>query len=479
MQGPTGIAGVFGPQGAGFRGPTGATGPTGIAQPGYDSVTGPAGPTGDMGALTPLTGNIYTLSTYATGATGLAVPTVGNTGLTTIWSNAIPTNAKGKSGVLSVYFDMNLNYPIQSAGFDYGLYVDDAPLALGPSPTHRYNQNVVSSNLVGSNGTMLGNYAPTPLDPLTLPVSLSSSANILQIKIANASATLQGLTVSNTITALTTTGSNAYTTPVGSIGVLAYVWGCGGSPYGSNAGGPGGFSFGYYPCAAGTVLTGIVGALGTNAFVSGFGGSGFTGAGTPGSGGGFSGLFLGASPASNSSTPLVIAGGGGGCFVQNTGLAFSWVGGGGGGLVGCNTYNLSTGVYSTNGQGNGGTSSNAGYGAAQWNGYTYNNSNGAGGGGYFGGGGGSGTFQAGGGGSGYLSAFVSYGYMPPALNALYRIDVSGGAAITAPGSNIMSNFGYSPATYAHGGAGRGLILLVPVVGSNAPFIGVDARFSSL
>ena len=83
--GPTGLAGMFGPQGVGFRGPTGRPGPTGIDRPGYTTVTGPSGPAGPAGPETIVPGSIYTLSTYATGATGLAVPGNNPTPLT-IWS---------------------------------------------------------------------------------------------------------------------------------------------------------------------------------------------------------------------------------------------------------------------------------------------------------------------------------------------------------------------------------------------------------
>jgi hypothetical protein len=459
----------------GWRGPTGIQGPQGIERPGYDSVTGPPGPPGDAGAGMPLTATIYTLSDYVRSA-GVATPPVNNSNLSTLWTAAIPEDSRGKSGALSLYFDMTLNYLDQGTEFDYGLFIDDAPLALGPDSTQRYKQTQVSSNLVGRNGVSLGAIAPTPLYPLSIPVTMSSTAGTLQLKVRNVTTSLDTYVASSSSNVFTTVGSNAYTTPVGSVGVLGYVWGCGGSPFGSNAGGPGGFSFGYYPCTAGTVLTAIVGGLGTNTFLSGFGGPG--GSGTSGAGGGFSGLFLGASPTSNLSTPLLVAGGGGGCFIGAAGPGFRWVGGGGGGLNGVSSFNLTTLAFRVDGTGNGASQVGGGYGGSRWSPYFYNG-NGAGGGGYYGGGGGTATQSgAGGGGSGYIDAAVLKPYRPPGRVAQTEVSVGSASQITAPGDTIMRDLGYSPGTYAHGGGGTGLIILIPVTGTSPPLIGVDARFST-
>jgi len=476
-RGPTGLTGMHGPQGVGFRGPTGPTGPTGISRPGYETVTGPTGAVGPAGPQTIIPGSIYTLSTYATGATGLAVPSVNTPNQITVWSGAIPNEAKGKSGLLSMYFDMRVNYPIVSSEFDYAVYIDDVSLGLGPTKTNRYIQNTASTNIVGSNGTSLGVNGPSVIKPVTLPVTITPNATNLQLKLANVSSLMEAITLAAPI-GITTTGSNTYITPVGSIGVMAYVWGCGGSAFGSNAGGPGGFTSGFYPTSAGTVLTTIVGALGNNTFNFGFGGSGFTGTGTAGSGGGFSALFLGSGPTTSSNVPILVAGGGGGCYVQASGSNFMWAGGGGGGLTGGTTFNVFTRLYSADDRGRGGTQSNAGYGAGQWSGMNYN-SNGAGGGGWYGGGGGDNRAWAGGGGSGYIGTTIKYSYIPVANGATFIITSGAGSNVTAPGSNFMTNLGYSPNTYAHGGGGTGLIVLIPVTSSNAPFIGVDARFTSV
>ena len=371
---------------------------------------------------------------------------------------------------------MRVNYPVITTEFDYGVYIDDVSLGLGPTKTNRYIHNTPSTHLVGFNGNPVGLNGPSILEPITLPVTITPNATNLQLKLANVSSLMEAITIGNAV-GITTTGSNTYTTPVGSVGLMAYVWGCGGTAFGSNAGGPGGFASGFYPASAGTVFTTIVGALGNNTFNFGHGGSGYTGTGTAGSGGGFSALFLGSGPSAGSNVPLLVAGGGGGCQVQNTGSNFMWTGGGGGGLMGGNAFNIYTRAFQGQaGGGGGGTQSNAGSGAGQWNAANYNNSNGAGGGGYYGGGT---NGSAGGGGSGYIGINMKYSYMPTAITSTFIITPGGGSNITAPGSNFMSNLGYSPNTYAHGAGGTGLIVLFPVTSSNAPFVGVDARFTSI
>lgn len=474
--GPTGLTGMHGPQGVGWRGPPGPPGPQGIGRPGYESIVGPTGPVGPMGPRNPLTGGIYSIGTYSTGMTGLATPPGNSSTPTTIWSGVIPNDAKGKSGLLSVYFDMKVNYPISNTELDYGLYIDDQAIGFGPTKMNHYAQITPSTNVVAFNGTSLGVNGPSVLKPLTIPVTITPNASNLQLKLANVTSILESITL-GTQTAVTAIGSNTYTSPAGSIGVMAYVWGCGGSPYGSNAGGPGGFSAGFYPANAGTVFTTIVGALGSNVFNAGHGGQGFSGVGSIGSGGGFSGFFLGTAPVSNNNTPLLIAGGGGGCYVNNTGSNFMWVGGGGGGTQGGTAFNLFTRAFSADDRGRGGTQSAGGYGAGKWNGMNYS-SNGAGGGGFYGGGGGDNRAYAGGGGSGFIANNVKYAYMPSPNSATAIITTGGGSNVTAPGSTFMSNLGYSPNTYAHGAGGTGLIVLIPVTSSNSPFVGVDARFSS-
>jgi hypothetical protein len=371
---------------------------------------------------------------------------------------------------------MTLNYPTSNTAFDYGVYIDGVSVGLGPTQRARYVQTRFSANLMGSNQTLLGTNAPTPTFPLTLPVTISSIANNIQLRIANANVAIPSLTTSNT-TAYTATGSNTYTTPSNAIGILIYAWGCGGSPFQTNAGGPGGFASGFYQCVSGTVFTTIVGSLGggTTNFNTGSGGQGVSG--TLGAGGGFSAVFLGTAPSSNTNNPIVVAGGGGGCS-QTASSTNQWQGGGGGGLNGGNTFDTFASVHSTNGQGNGGTQTGGGYGATKWQSYQYNNCNGAGGGGFFGGGGGSGNTQAGGGGSGFLVGGLAYGYSLQGSNSSsIRTVTDISTTVVAPANDIMRSLGYSG--FGHGAGGTGLVLIVPVTGSNAPLVNVDMRFATL
>ena len=480
MQGPTGLTGMAGRQGVGFVGPTGPTGLQGFEYPGFTNTTGPTGPVGFAGpAAARPGGSTYTLSVYQTGFTGLASPSLDSTP-NTIWSATIPQNVKGKHGLLSLYFDMTTNWVVPpTTQFDYGVYIDGSSIAMGGSPTQRYIQTIADTSMMSFRGRSLGVSSPTPTAPLRIPVTINPTATALQIRAANAQSVIDSLIVSPTPTIVSTVGSNTFTTPAGSIGVLSYVWGCGGASFQSNAGGPGGFAFGYFPCSAGTVLTTIVGGLGTNTFNSGFGGPGLTG--VQGAGGGFSGVFQGTGPSSNSSVSLVIAGGGGGCSVFSTGPSFMWVGGGGGGQLGASAFNYarfqSAGLANAFIQGGGGGQTAPGSSGGRWNGAGYSQGNGAGGGGYYGGGRGEVLNQglAGGGGSGFLAANIQRGYMP--LANIATTTMTNTSNVTAPLSDLMETFGMSPTVYGHGSGGTGLIVLVPVLGSNvAPIIGVDARF---
>ena len=131
----TGPQGVQGPQGP--QGPTGPgyTGPTGLQ--GIQGPQGPAnGPTGAAGSTGP-TGtvrNSYLIPfvNYATGAIENTVA-ASNSTATYIRTADIPTAAKGMSGLLSVYFDINSpGFNFGSNQFDYGVYIDGSGVGLGP-----------------------------------------------------------------------------------------------------------------------------------------------------------------------------------------------------------------------------------------------------------------------------------------------------------------------------------------------------------
>lgn len=474
-EGPTGITGMFGPQGNGPRGPTGPTGPTGIARFGFENVTGPTGWGGPAGPVVPRSlGTGTQIATY-TGGTASANIDVNPS---TLWSAPIPADIRGKSGLLSVYMDLSVNYIVPpTTSFDFGFFADDVSLAMGGSAYQRYIQTVPQRFLFSRNGIPLGNNVCLPGRPFQIPVTLNPNANELRIRTANASSPLNSLVVSNQSN-FTTPGLTAYTTPAGSIGVLAYVWGGGGAPFDVNPGGPGGFSFGYYVCPAGTALGVIVGGLGTNTFNTGFGGPGSNSVGSNGGGGGFSGVFLGSSPTSNASTPLVVAGGGGGCSVQGTGSNFQWVGGGGGGLIGDAPYSWFQAVFETNSAGLGGTQS---AGNSQWGGQGYNTHTGASGGGWWGGRswGNQNPGRAGSGGSAFLAGALTRSYTSPPNT--YRSVIGMGTAsnvVWAPRADVMRDLGLAPTTHAHGGGGVGCVVLIPVTATTTPSISVDARFTT-
>lgn len=180
-----------------------------------------------------------------------------------------------------------------------------------------------------------------------------------------------------------TAGTN-YTVPAGARYVLAKIWAGGGAGDGSastGVAGGAGFAGALIPVAGGEKLT--VRVAGGGAFGGGINGGG-SGSGSRACGGGYSGLFRGTSP-------LLIAGGGGGSRLNGNG-------GPGGGTTGGSGGGTNVGT--------GGTQNAGGTGGA--NGAYLRGASGqaGGGGGYYGGGAptASGGSQAGGGGSSFIAA---------------------------------------------------------------------------
>jgi hypothetical protein len=58
------------------------------------------------------------------------------------------------------------------------------------------------------------------------------------------------------------------------------------------------------------------------------------------------------------------------------------------------------------------------------------------------------------------------------------ISAGTGSNIQAGGSAIMTARGYSPTTYAHGGGGNGLVVIIPAIGTNPVNVGVSAQLYS-
>jgi hypothetical protein len=372
--------------------------------------------------------------------------------------------------------------------------------------------------LITSNGISMGTNSISPLAPLSIPVSIGSSASTLQIGIANSSVALgsiPSLVASGTSTVYTA-GAYTYTVPTsvnGSnvIGVMAYCWGAGGtSTYttnttnGSNGnvvGGGGGFMSGFYPCAGGTQLNVVTGTYATTPSIA-AGGGAQTNAfnGNNGWSGGFSAIFAGTYDAS---TCLVLAGGGGGAGTSSASNASNAGNGGGGGYpAGSAPYQASTNGlnigFSTVVTGGTQTTGGLAYSGAPTTYigslFTGSRTNGAtqgsivaGGGGFYGGGAGNTATigqMGGGGGSSYFAAnrvsLVSYSngttytsfVTPGQINSTTIAPPGGVDIMTSLG---LSNYGYGAASITAPPAG--LVVLIPYVSSaGSCAVGLDARF---
>ena len=476
----------------------GATGPTGVAgntgPTGFTGFTGNTGPTGS-----PVSGSLVTLSTY-TGTVIANAVAANNSSITTVWSNALPTAAKGRAGTLGMFFNMySATQFASNTSFDYGVYIDGSSISYGESNTSRYVQTTTSTYAFSSNGYVLGVGGMTPYQPISFPLYIPPQANALTIGFANASvpfSPVQSIApgyTSNILTSsgtsntanfvpqntFTTTGTTSYTVPstvsTGTVnGLYFYCWGAGGETYTNtfgSYGGTGGFVSGYYQCPAGTVLNIVVGQIGGQNAGSGGGGNQFSG--NP-RGGGFSGVFL----SNVSHANAIIIGGGGGGSTSGSGS-----GGGGGHPSGQFGYIISSstiptlptpgsqtagGLPRTGGGGSDGTAGSALTGG--FGGYSAGGTRGGGGGGgYYGGGGGVSDNSPGAGGSSYY------------LSSLTGVVISNGVTTTSSSSlpSAVLPGGATNAFYQSGrgtaNSGTGLVVIIPAVGTNPVYMGVNAR----
>lgn len=271
-------------------------------------------------------------------------------------------------------------------------------------------------------------------------------------------AVLPVTTVPNTaaITTITATGASTYTVPAGASGVYVYLWG-GAGGYGNQpqgVGGSGGFVSGFFACAAGTVLSYVIGNSqaygwtgGTPTILNGGGGSGSGGGYVLG--GGFAGIFNCTTTAAITQANAIGIAGAGGAAGQ-----YSYGFGGGGG------YPMGLPPSSTNGgYAYGGTQSTAGSGSVgSGSGVA---GGGGGGGGYYGGG--SAAYGAGAGGSSYIAGFTSGAYYENGSNATATTQtiLPGGYTnkyYTAPYGQSSSNTLYN-----------GLIVIVPATSVSPTF----------
>ena len=285
---------------------------------------------------------VYPVSSYSLATIAVTVASLSATP-TYIWTAAVPSGAKGKAGILQMFFNLYVGTNFFAGQtFNYGIYVDGVPLAIGDSTTIPYTHTSATPYALSSGGVVRGTNGFHGFNPIVVPVSFSSTASQIQIGISNSSLSMSSVTsvsphvVINTTTTsgtlntgnwipintFTTYGSNAYTVPTtvqgGAVqGVYIYCWGAGaGRVYPGS--GSGGFASAFYPCAGGTTLVSVVAGIATNVISSGGGGS----LGTWFGGGGFSGVF--SSTNLTQANALVIAGGGGSGTMTNSG------GGGGG-----------------------------------------------------------------------------------------------------------------------------------------------------
>ena len=438
---------------------------------------------------------VYNLSSYSLAAIAATV-TAGNSSNAYIWTVAVPSGAKGKNAILMLFFNLySLTQFLANQYFDYGIYVDGVAQGFGDTGTARYIQTASGNYALNNGGITYGTNAMSPYQPLIIPLVLAAGATTIQLGIKNSSAALSYIASvapdTTNPTAYTSPGQTTYTVPTTSSGVAVtgvyiYAWGSGGGPggatfpNGTSPAGAGGYAYGFYSCATGTALTVITGGITTGAYTVSYGSGGGGFQGQAAGGGGYSGVF--SSTNIVQSNTILIAGGGGGGSVNG----YAQCGGGGGGTSGTSWYNPANATFGGGNDGLGGLSnavqgSNTGQAALQ-GGHTY----GGGGGGWYGGGVGAfGSEHPGGGGSGYIGGYgtgigvTSGGVMSNgSTGTTAPISAGTGSNIQAGGSTIMTARGYSPTTYAHGGGGNGLVVIIPAIGTNPVSVGVSAQLYS-
>jgi hypothetical protein len=436
---------------------------------------------------------VYSLSSYSLATIALTVASSSVTP-TYVWQAAIPSGARGKSGILQLFFNLySATNFFAGQSFNYGIYVDGVALSIGDSTTIPYVHTTASAFAISSGGLSRGTNGFQGYSPIMIPVSFSSGASVIQLGITNSSLAMSSVSsasphvgsnvtvasgLSNTsnflpINTFTSQGTYNYTVPTtvqgGSVvGVFVYLWGAGGGPGASpSAGGGGGFTSGFYSCSGGSTLTYIVGASGGNGtFSNGSGqpnnGSG-GGAGPSGASGGFSGIFNTAT-ASLATTIGIAGGGGSGCAQMNGGN-----GGGGGGSNGGAGWNYVGNIYQGGGgtQTGGGSNHSDGQAGQRWigggNGWGTASKGGAG---WWGGGSGG---PGGGGGSGYTSNFTSGGLTQVGTTLL------GSTATPSLATPAGTSSPYFVSGYGHGNGGAGFVVIVPAIGSSANQVGVQAN----
>ena len=436
---------------------------------------------------------VYSLSTYSLANIANAI-SAASSSVVYIWTVAVPSGAKGKNGLLVLFFNLYSLTAFSAAQyFDYGIYVDDTAQLLGDTTgTIRYVQTASGNYAMSSGGISLGTNGLGNGFPLVVPISFGSGASLIQIGLKNSLSALYTVSstglgyVTNVLTSsgtintsnyipqntFTTVGASTYTVPTNTsagvpVGVYIYCWGAGGCQAGGiYAGGSGGFVSGYYQCSPGTALYVVVGSIGSTAPSSGGGGTANQGNASNLLGGGFSGVFInGAAVQANT---ICVAGGGGGA--QNVanggggGGGYPAGGNGGGGTGGSQTVQGSP--YSSAG------ANGAPAGTALLAASTYGN--GAGGGGYWGGG--CGNSGGGGGGSSYYGGLTGSAY---ANGGTILGSSTPSANVPGGSTNTFYQSGKGVGNAVQNTTGTGLVVIIPAVGTNPCQIGVSAKLYSV
>ena len=442
-----------------------------------------------------------------------------------IWTVAIPSNAKGKNGILAIFFNLYSSAPfLANQSFDYGVYVDGVIQMLGDSTGTLHYVNTGATNyMMSSGGISLGLNGLVNGFPLIIPVSFLASASQIQIGLKNSSAQMTGVAAvapaysSNILASsgsggtlipqntFSNTGTDYYTVPTNTsqgvpVGVFIYCWGAGGQGSGSgvgaqNVGGGGGFVSAFYSCSPGTNIAYVVGALGTGLAASGGGGNagGSPGGGRGYQGGGFSGIFLSNAGGIAQSNAILIAGGG-----AAGGYAGNFAGGAGGYPTGSAPFSIGNQVAATLVLG--GTQTAGGIGTQAAGSALRGADNpgdggagcGGGGGGWYGGGShnsgnyGTGTgYGGGGGGSSFIGNLLGASPSPsgigPTSSATYQNGITQNSYNPAAPGGTTSPFyqtGRGVGDINSSMTGTGLVVIVPATGTAATQIGVSAALYS-
>jgi hypothetical protein len=449
-------------------------------------------------AIAKLMSQVYTLSTYSLANISNTV-SIGSSTPVYIWSVDIPTGAKGKNAILTLFFNLYSGTQFTANQyFDYGIYIDGVPQLKGDVGTIRYVQTSAANYALSSGGVILGLNGMLSAYPILIPLSISPSASQLQIGIANSLITMSptlsvvpGYTSNVTTSSgssntsgfipqntFTTTGNFTYTVPTNTSagvpsGVFIYLWGAGGQSYTGlqgSYGGTGGFVSGYYACLPGTALNVVVGQIGGQNATTGGGGNQYS---SNPRGGGYSGVFLGSVTQSNA---IAIAGGGGGASetnLQTGGFGGYPTGGFPWSISGASNWNApGPGTQSAGGAlGFGGSVESGTTGMALIGGFGGYGPRGGGGGGGYWGGGGAGGGRGGAGGSSYIGGLS----LATHSNGVSYTQSSALPVNVLPGGNTSI---YYVSGYGHANGGTGLAVIIPAIGANPVQIGVSATLFS-